>query len=94
MPDRLPSHATSHGFFQPQLNSRTSSVPQAGGLSNTNLGKFRRYLHRLVFYPLSLVAFFWGFLALRVNPFALLYDFEFLALLKALYIVGWVIALT
>ena len=48
-----------------------------------------RYLHRLVFYPLSLVAFFWGFLALRVNPFALLYDFEFLALLKALYIVGF-----
>jgi hypothetical protein len=48
-----------------------------------------RYLHRLVFYPLSLVAFFWGFLALRVNPFALLYDLEFLALLKALYIAGF-----
>lgn len=57
-----------------------------GSRSIQQLGKFMRYLHRLVFYPLSLVAFFWGFLALRVNPFELLYDFEFLALLKALYI--------
>ncbi|PYC02003.1 hypothetical protein DMX09_18480 [Pseudomonas protegens] len=48
-----------------------------------------RYLHRLFFYPLLLIAFFWGFFALRVNPLALLYDFDFLALIKALYIVGF-----
>jgi len=48
-----------------------------------------RYLHRLIFYPLALVALGWGFLALRVNPLTLLFDFEFFALLKALYIVGF-----
>ncbi|NTZ96900.1 hypothetical protein FCH79_16585 [Pseudomonas koreensis] len=48
-----------------------------------------RYLHRALFYPLMLLAFFWGFLALRVNPIALVYNFEFVALLKVFYIVGF-----
>ena len=47
------------------------------------------YLHRLIFYPLLLLAFLWGFFALRVNPLPLIYNFEFFALLKALYIVGF-----
>lgn len=52
-----------------------------------------RYLHRVLFYPILLVSFFWGFLALRVNPFALLYNLEFFALLKAFYIVGFTASL-
>ena len=52
-----------------------------------------RYLHRLIFYPLALVAFGWGFLALRVNPLSLLFDFQFFALLKAVYIVGFTASL-
>ncbi|MDD0998388.1 hypothetical protein M5G20_21315 [Pseudomonas sp. TNT2022 ID1044] len=50
------------------------------------------YLHRLLFYPLVLISFLWGVCALRVNPFALFYHFEFLALLKALYIIGFTAA--
>lgn len=46
-----------------------------------------RYLHRLIFYPLLLVAIGWGVLALRINPLALLYDLQFFALLKAMYVI-------
>jgi hypothetical protein len=46
-----------------------------------------RYLHRLIFYPILLIALGWGVLSLRINPLALLYDLQFFELLKATYII-------
>lgn len=50
------------------------------------------HLHRLIFYPITLTAFCWGFIALRINPFALIFDFKFVELIKAFYIVGFTAA--
>lgn len=46
-----------------------------------------KYLHRCIFYPLLVVAFGWGVLALRINPLILIYDLQFFELLKATYII-------
>jgi len=47
------------------------------------------HLHRLIFYPITLTAFCWGFIALRINPFSLIFNYQFVELLKAFYIVGF-----
>lgn len=51
--------------------------------------KLIRYFHRIIFYPLLALALGWGVLALRINPLTMIYEQQFLELLKATYILGF-----
>ncbi|WP_339009908.1 hypothetical protein [Aeromonas popoffii] len=47
-----------------------------------------KYFHRVMFYSLLVLSLVWTCFALKTNPFLLLYDCEFIELVKFTYILG------
>jgi len=47
-----------------------------------------KYFHRFIFYTLLVGSFVWACFALKTNPFILLYNLEFVEMIKFTYIMG------